>query len=175
MQTAIVLGSARRRGNTEQLCRHASHQLAALPSCVRPVVFDLADYNIGAYDYLHRNRGDDFLPLMHDVMGFERIVLATPMYWYAPSGIMKTFLDRLSDLLTIEKDLGRQLRDKCVALLATGGDPSPPACFEDVFRLTWQHLGASHAGMLYCACPGDYDPLAHEGALSQFLRRLHAE
>ncbi|MDE2428019.1 MAG: hypothetical protein KGM99_04780 [Burkholderiales bacterium] len=35
---------------------------------------------------------------------------------------MKVFMDRLSDLLDVEKPLGRQLRTKKAALLATGCD-----------------------------------------------------
>ena len=174
MQTAIVLGTARRQGNTAQLSHHVSRHLANTIPSAQPALFDLADYDIGGYDYAHGNRSDDFLPLMRRIMASERIVLATPMYWYAASSIMKTFFDRLSDLLTIEKDLGRQLRGKRVALLATGADLEPPPCFEDVFRLTWQYLGADYEGMLYCHCAGQYEGAIHDAAVANFARRLHA-
>jgi multimeric flavodoxin WrbA len=175
MQTAIVLGTARRQGNTAQLSSHVSRYLANVTPSAPPALFDLAEYDIGGYDYAHHNRHDDFLPLIRKIMACERIVLATPMYWYAASGIMKTFLDRLSDLVTIEKDLGRQLRGRRAALIATGGDLEPPACFEDVFRLIWQYLGVQHEGMLYCHCPGTYDAGTHETAVAGFVRRLHAQ
>ncbi len=175
MQTAIVLGTARRQGNTAQLCRHVSRQLAGATSSAPPVLFDLADYDIGGYDYAHHNRHDDFLPLIRRIMACGRIVLATPMYWYAASGAMKTFLDRFSDLLTIEKDLGRQLRGKRAALIATGADASPPACFEDVFRQTWQYLGVGYDGMLYCPCTGSFDATRHENTIASFVRTLHAD
>ena len=174
MRTAIILGTARRQGNTAQLSRHVSQYLENVTSSAPPTLFDLADYDIGGYDYAHQNRHDDFLPLMRCIMASERIMLATPMYWYAASGIMKTFLDRLSDLITIEKELGRQLRGKHAALIATGGDPEPPACFEDVFLLMWRHLGVQHDGMLYCHCPGNYDTAMHAKAVAQFVRGLHA-
>lgn len=175
MQTAIVLGTARRQGNTAQLCRHVSRHLAGATPSAQPVLFDLADYDIGGYDYTHNNRHDDFLPLIRRIMACGRIVLATPMYWYAASGTMKTFLDRLSDLLSIEKDLGRQLRGKRAALLATGGDTSPPPCFEDVFRLTWQYLGVDYDGMLYCDCGDSFDANRHQHAIADFVGRLHAD
>ncbi|MCP4458779.1 MAG: NAD(P)H-dependent oxidoreductase [Cytophagales bacterium] len=38
--------------------------------------------------------------------------MATPVYWYSMSGIMKVFLDRIYDVLTIEKELGRKLHGK---------------------------------------------------------------
>ena len=41
---------------------------------------------------------------------YEQIIFATPIYWYAMSAQLKTFFDRMTDLLTIHKPLGRQLR-----------------------------------------------------------------
>ncbi len=77
---------------------------------------DLNDYDFSYFDYEHKNRGDDFLPLMSRLIeAYDVFVFATPVYWYAMSGIVKVFFDRITNLLTIEKDLGRRLRGKKMA------------------------------------------------------------
>ena len=81
-------------------------------------LIDLNDFDISYYDYDHKNRQDDFLPLMKKLIErYKTLVFATPVYWYTMSAVMKTFFDRISDLLTIEKDLGRQLRGKNMVLI----------------------------------------------------------
>lgn len=109
---AIVLGSARHDGEAAQLAR----QLATLSGFD---LFDLCDYTIGPYDYEHHNRDDDFLPLMRKLLAnYDGLLFVTPVYWYAMSGTLKTFFDRLTDLLTIEKDLGQQLPGKYMAAIS---------------------------------------------------------
>ena len=58
MAGAIALfASARRNGNTGKLIGHIAAQLAI-------EVIDLGRFRMAPYDYEHRNRGDDFEPLM---------------------------------------------------------------------------------------------------------------
>ena len=49
---------------------------------------------------------------------YDTIIFATPVYWYSMSGILKVFIDRITDLLTIEKELGRKLRGKKMAVVS---------------------------------------------------------
>ena len=116
----IVFGSSRRHGYTGQLVDEVAqrHQLR---------VVDVGDYQMTPYDYEHRNRDDDFLPLMREVAGYPQIILASPVYWYTMSSQLKVFVDRWSDLLDIEKELGRTLRGKSGLVIATGGDIRPGA------------------------------------------------
>jgi multimeric flavodoxin WrbA len=165
MNTAIILGSARNQGNTHRLAQRVAHDIQA-------TLFNLADYDITPYDYAHHNRGDDFLPLMKQVLRFDRIVLASPVYWYSPSSSMKVFLDRLSDLMTIEKDMGRQMRKKSAALLATGCDLRAPPCFEDIFQRTYSYLGIAYQGFLYCPCDDDIDMHSHAAAIDDFVAKM---
>ncbi|MES2102393.1 MAG: NAD(P)H-dependent oxidoreductase [Pseudomonadota bacterium] len=167
MSTAILLGTARNGGNTHQLAHHVADRASAQ-------VFDLADYIICPYDYNHNNSGDDFLPLMREVLRFDNIVLASPIYWYAPSSAMKVFLDRWSDLVTIEKGLGRQLRQKSGAVISTGANAALTPCFEEIFRLTYNYLGMQYKGILYCACDEDIRMPQHRFAMDDFVRKLHA-
>ena len=106
MSSAIALfASSRRNGNTGQLIDRIAAELDM-------EVVDLGSKRLSAYDYEHRNRDDDFEPLMKRVLGFEQIIFASPVYWYAASPTMKVFLDRISDFLELPDLLsdGRRLR-----------------------------------------------------------------
>ncbi|MDY7539350.1 NAD(P)H-dependent oxidoreductase [Undibacterium sp. 5I1] len=168
MSTVIILGSARNQGNTHQLASYVANDIAA-------TLFNLSDYEISPYEYEHRNRDDDFLLLMNEVLKFEHIILASPIYWYAPSSVMKVFLDRLSDLITIEKSLGRKLRDKSGSVIATGCDLVPPPCFEQMFQLTYRYLGIDYREMLYCPCIEDIEIHQHHLAINTFIRKSYAK
>ena len=82
---------------------------------------------------------------------------------------MKVFFDRLSDLLTIEKELGRELRGKSCSVLATGVDKNPPECFEQPFKLSAHYLGVSYKKMLYCQCEDDFIELEHRSNLLSYI------
>ena len=92
--TIALFASSRRLGNTGRFMDRIASSLAI-------DVVDLAALVMSAYDYHHLNRGDDFEPLMRQVLAHERILFATPVYWYAVSPAMKVFLDRLSDFLEL--------------------------------------------------------------------------
>jgi len=168
MKTAIIVGSARNKGNTEQLSLAVACKIPA-------TIFNLNDYNINPFDYKFKHSNDDFLMLMKNILGFDRIILASPVYWYSASGIMKTFLDRFSDLLKINKDLGRQLRGKPAALLATGCDQVPASCFEEAFKLSYAYLGMTYQGMLYCCVEDDIEITQYQHHIEQFIGELYAE
>ncbi len=111
MKTLVLAGSSRTDGDTLGMVRNLT-RISGWD------LVDLNDYSIRYYDYEHANRGDDYLGLMeHVIENYDTLVFATPVYWYAMSGVMKVFFDRLSDLLTIEKDLGKRLRGKSMAVI----------------------------------------------------------
>ncbi len=166
-RTVILLGSSRNPGNTFHLAQVLADKMQAS-------LLDLNRYQIKPFDYAFHNQDDDFPGLIREVLSFERIILASPVYWYAPSGSMKIFMDRLSDLLKIDKPLGRQLRGKSAAVLSTGSDDVPAACFEQMFKLSFAYLGLQYEGMLYASCDEDFIPEQHTTTIDQFCRRLHA-
>lgn len=164
MKTAIVLGSSRSKGNTGALAQLVATELDA-------ELFDLADYFILPYRYEHDQK-DDFRNLITQLLKFDRLVLASPMYWYSASAQMKVFLDRLSDLLDGDKEMGRQLRGKEAALLATGYIDKPPECFEQMFALTFNYLGMKYKGMNYASCSESFNHDLHRTAVSSFVSDL---
>ncbi|TKB44887.1 flavodoxin family protein [Thalassotalea mangrovi] len=164
MKTAIILGSSRSHGNTSQLAHYAKQVINA-------DYFDLRNYEISPFDYNNQYQ-DDFNQLISTLLQYEQLIFATPMYWYSASAQMKLFLDRLSDLLSFDKDKGRLLRGKQAALLATGSDIKPPECFEQVFKLSFNYLGINYKGMSYCSCPGDIDLDSHRDNINALMNKL---
>ena len=94
LPTVALFASSRRNGNTGQLIDRIAGELAI-------EVIDLSRQRMSGYDYEHRNRGDDFEPLMRRVLDYDQILFATPVYWYSVCPPMKVFLDRISDFLDL--------------------------------------------------------------------------
>ena len=113
-ETIAIFASARRNGNTGKFIDWISNELNI-------DVIDLSEKNISPYDYKHKNLNDDFIPLMNHLLYYKNIIFVTPVYWYAASAQMKTFIDRTSDLLDVEelKDIGRRLRNKIAYVVCT--------------------------------------------------------
>src|SRR5688572_28495708 len=103
MRPAVLLASSRPNGNTRALVE------MTLPPNSCDLV-DLSALRIGYYSYSNENAGDDFIPLIEKLVACPLWIIATPLYWYTMSSQAKTFLDRIIDLLSTRKDLGRQLR-----------------------------------------------------------------
>lgn len=112
----IIVGSSRKSGNTSLIAEAVAVQFGV-------DVVNLSDYHFSYYDYENKNINDDFLPLMKGIIEkYDTIIFATSIYWYSMSGIMKVFFDRFSDLIRIEKDWGRKLRGKNMAVLSNSHD-----------------------------------------------------
>lgn len=137
-----------------------------------PVV-EIANYNIAPYDYQYRNQDDDFLPLVKQLLEFDKLVFATPVYWYAMSSQLKTFFDRLSDLVRVEKEVGRALAGRETYLVASGTEEELPSGFEKPFGLTSKYLDMTYCGAFYSYVKEDLviDPAVEE-AVSSFRDKL---
>lgn len=79
----------------------------------------------------------------------DNIIFATPVYWYAMSGRLKTFFDRLTDLLYTHKSIGKGLKAKKTYLIACGSDPELPEGFEVPFRRTSDYFEMSFQKSFY--------------------------
>lgn len=140
----VIFGSSRNDGNTRQALELV---LASIPHDFT----DLEALKITPFDYGNLNQNDDFLPLMEKILKYDDIILATPVYWYAASAQMKTFIDRWSDLLTIRKDLGTQLANKNLFVICSYGTEFPLGCasFEAPLRLTSDYMNMNYGGCFY--------------------------
>ncbi len=163
MKKIIIVGSARNDGDTASL-------VSQLKKSSGWEVIDLNDYDIGFYDYDHLNKGDDFLPLIKKLINqYDTFIFATPVYWYSMSGIMKVFFDRISDLLTIEKPLGRRLRGKHMAVISSSNGNNLGESFWLPFKASADYLGMTYIGNLHTIS----GQLSHN-ALEQFRKSIEA-
>ncbi len=143
MRGVIIVGSSRSNGNTMKKVRQLNEFFDF-------DVIDLNLYQFSYYDYEHQNREDDFLPLMQKIIeNNQMLIFATPVYWYSMSGLMKVFFDRLTDLLTIEKDLGRQLRGKKMAVINCSNGGNLGNDFWHPFVASAEYLGMDYLGNLH--------------------------
>ena len=143
-----VLGSARADGDAARLC----DAVCAGREAER---FDLSALHIRDYAYGSSAAGDDFLDVARAIAGADGALLVTPVYWYAMSGVLKRFVDRLTDLVTVEKALGRRLAGRRLWVAACGSDPAPPAGFEVPFERTAAYFGMRYGGLHYAATHAD--------------------
>lgn len=141
-KTIIVLGSSRLHGNTWKLCKKLS-------DLTNVDIINLKEYDIHEYDYDNKYDDDDFPPLLEKIAKYDTIIFATPIYWYSMSARLKMFIDRLSDLITTKKDLGRQIKGKNMALLSTNYDGTLDFDFALPFRMTAKYLHLEFTGHLH--------------------------
>ena len=137
--TLILQASSRSNGHSATIARMAQEYLDA-------GLVDLRPLEINPYSYDHAHTGDDFLPLMRRVLEYETIIFVTPVYWYAMSGILKNFFDRITDCLKIEKAMGRRLRGMGMAAIACGSEEMETEGFFVPFRLSAEYLGMRYLG-----------------------------
>lgn len=160
----IILGSSRSDGNTKSAIKQLDpdNQISFV---------DLNNLNITPFDYQHKNQKDDYIPLMRRIVLFDHIILATPVYWYTMSAQMKIFIDRLSDLLTIEKETGRMLRGKKLSVLASY-TTSLPEGFELAFSQTCKYMGIDYSGCFFFYSGEDKILMQKNVTISEFRSRV---
>ena len=165
MSFAVILGSSRSDGNTAKLSKVISEQVNAQ-------LIDLNQFDISVYDYHHHNQNDDFLHIIESLAQKTHIIFASPVYWYSMSAQMKVFFDRLSDLLTIRKELGRKLRGVKCSVIATGVQPELPSCFLQQFQLTFEYMGMELVNHHYACCPEDFLIQEHKHEIQGFIQNV---
>ena len=140
MKKVVIVGSSRNDGDTANLTKKLIEKS-------RWDLVNLNDYEFSYFDYKHENRNDDYLNLMKEIVEkYETLIFVTPIYWYSMSGIMKVFFDRFTDLLTIEKELGRKLRGKKMAVMSCSIGENLGENFWLPFSETAKYLGMEYIG-----------------------------
>ena len=137
-----INGSSRKGGHTTSIAK-------LLKGKSQYDIIHLSDYNIGYFEYDHSNKEDDFMPLMDELLEFDTWILLTPIYWYSMSARMKTFFDRLSDLLKWEKELGHKIKGSKWYALSCGSDKEEVPGFFEPFKLSAEYLGARYMGDIH--------------------------
>lgn len=162
----IILGSSRSGGNTGKIATYFA-EISGFD------IIDLKEKDIGAYDYEYQNKEDDFLPLIKEIIDtYDTLLFATPVYWYAMSGIMKHFFDRFSDCVRVEKEIGRKFRTKSMAMISCGSGPEPINGFDMPFVRSAQYLGMNYLGDIHTWIEDESIPVGLEAELKAFACKL---
>jgi multimeric flavodoxin WrbA len=163
LDTLALFSSSRRNGNTGRFIDRIALEL-------KIEVVDLSSLRMSSYDYDHRNRNDDFEPLMDRVLSHQQIIFATPIYWYGVSPTMKVFLDRISDFLELPDLLpkGRRLRGKSAFIVCTSVCNEPSPTYIAAFRETFDYLGMRFGGVAHVNCVDGYSPTVHDAEALAF-------
>ena len=139
----VVSGSAKHDGNTAKAIK-------ALAPVQPAETIWLPDFRISHYQYGGEySERDQFLEVINKILPCSMVVFATPVYWYSMSGYMKVFFDRLTDLITIRKEIGRMMTGKHCFLIACGSDNHLPEGFTIPFKNTCEYLGMAYDGESY--------------------------
>lgn len=167
--TIAVFASARRHGNTGKLMDWIGGELDI-------EIIDLSELNLSPYDYEHKNLDDDFVPLVNQLIYYNKIIFASPVYWYAVCGQMKVFLDRTSDLLDLEdlRGIGRKLRGKTGYAVCTSINKEVDDLFLGTFRKTFDYFGMHYGGHVHADCSEDFVQSQYEDDVARFVNSLRS-
>ncbi|CAN5279669.1 flavodoxin family protein [soil metagenome] len=144
-RSLVILSSSRKDSNTKILVQKLFNGLENIE------FLDLLDYKINHYHYQGKYaKSDQFLKVIEKVLYFDAIIFATPVYWYAMSGLLKVFFDRLTDIVTIQKPLGSKMKGKNIFLISVGTDPELPPGFEIPFQFTANYFEMNFIDSYYC-------------------------
>lgn len=141
----FLAGSPRKGGNTDDCVKYAAAKFAADGHTVE--VIRVHDVNIercrGCRACMRLKRciidNDDFDGIWEKVKSSDLIILAAPIYWYAPPGAMKDFIDRTHG----EFAVGSAVKGVKAALLSVAADEGCWAPHERVMASWLEHYGAN--------------------------------
>lgn len=177
MSIAVIYGSSRENGNTEELTEIAIHGLNVEK-------IKLRDYTVQPiHDQRHAENGftpvvDDYDSLVERMMKHDTLIFATPIYWYSMSGLMKNFIDRWSQTLRDPKfpNFKEELSQKKAFVITVGGDTPHIKGLPLIqqFNYTFQFMGISFEGYVLGTArkPGDIlnDQVAFSSATEMNLK-----
>ena len=162
----VVIASARQESDTRK-------HLEKVFSDVDYELLDLLNVEICHYNYQGAYLDSDkFLAVIEKLVTYDTIVFATPVYWYAMSGLMKIFFDRLTDLVTTNKLTGRNLKGKKTFLFAVGSDELLPTGFTIPFEMTSKYFGMNFIDSIYISTKGIESDKAIISRTKEFVENI---
>lgn len=139
----IILGSCRPESDTKSFVDFVFNDTDY--KTVDLLTYQIAPYR---YDGVYPST-DNFIQLVETILDHDILVFATPVYWYSMSGLMKTMLDRFTDLIRIHKPLGRKFKNKHLFLLSVGSNDQLPDGFCVPFISSADYLDMHYQGNIY--------------------------
>lgn len=167
MNTVILFGSPRKKGNTIQLAQSMMELLKKKGSHVRMLY--LNDLNIrpcqGCYTCLTNGTcriNDDMKDIRKYILESDVIVYATPIYWFSPSAQLKLVMDRCIAFMDGENN-SRVQGKKAVTLMTYADDNKDTSKSAiTVFEKTFDLLKLDYIGGIEAAGCTDGKNLAQE-------------
>ncbi len=131
LKILIIVGSPRKYGNTSKLAELAAEGVRGVGA--KPVKIYLVDFEIKpcigcvSDDQLACRYPciieDDMRKIYKMILESEGLIIATPIYWYSPSGLVKNFIDRLTVFENMIYVTGRSwVEGKTAGVIAVGND-----------------------------------------------------
>jgi multimeric flavodoxin WrbA len=148
MNTVIMCGSPRKKGNTDILLGEVGRGAASRGHSVRTI--DLFDHEIRPCMDCRACKKGDLVCVVDDGMQAvyphlaeaDLIVFGTPVYWWGPSAKMKLMFDRLRPYAASGGLKGK----KAVLVTASAGGEANSGLIREMFRLSFEHLGMVPVG-----------------------------
>lgn len=161
MKITAFLGSSRVKGNTDILTEHVLD--GAREVGLETETIALRSLKIGPCTGCEKCwqrdgrpcvRKDDMLDLYTKIADTDVLLIATPVYWYAPTAIMKAFIDRL---VPFNRPEGRPLIQGKGVILVTAYEEEGTAAVEPMLRmfdLSFDYLQLRTIGRIIADCAG---------------------
>lgn len=153
MEFTAFLGSPRKGGNTDILAecllagaKDAGHETEAISLrslSIRPCIGCESCWLNGKPCVLE----DDMQTLYETIAVSDVLIFATPVYWYAPTAIMKAFIDRL---VPFNRPQGRPLIEGKQAILITTYEEKDCQAVEPLLRMF--ELSFNYLGLRFTDC-----------------------
>lgn len=161
----ILQASSRSNGNTAKVVNYVKELTG----------FDVIDLNkkeIRQFDYEFKQK-DDFNELFRDIVSkYDTLLFVTPIYWYTMSGILKTFLDRISDFLFNEKEVVRQLENRTLATISCGSGSELYEGFTMPFEKSANYLNMVYKGNVHSWIEDNLIPNKVKDNINTFVAHL---
>ncbi|NYT12637.1 MAG: flavodoxin family protein [Methanomassiliicoccales archaeon] len=145
MKVLGILGSPRTSGNTHALMTSVMKGCDSLGA--ETEIVELGDLEIKECDGCHAcwkgrecPKGDDMLDLYETMKKSDAFVFGTPVYWYAPSGLMKMLIDRMVYFNCPENRISIRGKVATYVIPFEELDPATAEPVEDFFRRCFQYL-----------------------------------
>lgn len=174
-----INGSARSYGNTARLLRVALY--AAEEEGADTKLLHLYQYRINPCQACYSDHYlechypkkcplyegiDDYHKLAELILAADALIIATPVYWFNVSGILKNLIDRMTSLENMIYHVGRSLLDGKVAGFIAAGEEAGAAQALSWLTLTFNMMGLHIPAWGTAYYHGKDDALANRQAVS---------
>ncbi|MCQ2053255.1 MAG: flavodoxin family protein [archaeon] len=176
MKVTILVGSARKEGNTDVQCQYIAGALTEKEldvNLIYPSTLKIRHCNncnkcmIDGHCYMN----DDMRIIYGAFDESDLFILATPVYFSGPSSIIKQVIDRFQCKWT---SINNSEKRRCIALLCSGG--SKNTNFENVVSIAKAFAFGTHSEWAgeYLISNTDIDDLSkYAKSLYQFSNKLY--